>query len=217
MSKRRFQGFTLLECLVVIAIIGLLAALLFQVFGLAKIRSNMAVATLEGRQIATALMMYKDTNEKYPHGDLSILVDSGYLTSSEILMAPGDPIKGGYYKRIIECQEPDISVKYPQSYEYYYLGKGGPVETYVQMLSKLDSNPGVLALRIYGDQFYPLDACEAVKTSMMFYGTMIRFREDTSAENTKFNLRYSDDGTTISWKACILAKFTDHPDACDPP
>jgi prepilin-type N-terminal cleavage/methylation domain-containing protein len=56
--RRSVPGFTLIEMLVVIAIIGLLAALLFPVFAAARRSARMTTCTSNLRQIGLALQMY---------------------------------------------------------------------------------------------------------------------------------------------------------------
>ena len=69
MERVRGKGFTLVEMLVVIAIIAILAGLLFPVFSVArgKARSTQCIANL--RQIGMALQMYTmDYDDLYPWG-----------------------------------------------------------------------------------------------------------------------------------------------------
>ena len=66
----RQRGFTLVEVLTVIAIIALLAAILFPVFAQARSRGAIARDTSNLRQIMKALEAYSmDHGEKYPPGD----------------------------------------------------------------------------------------------------------------------------------------------------
>ena len=66
----RRQGFTLVEVLTVIAIIALLAAILFPVFSQARSRGAIARDTSNLRQIMKALEAYAmDHGQNYPPGD----------------------------------------------------------------------------------------------------------------------------------------------------
>ena len=64
--KKSNKGFTLIELLVVIAIIAILAAILFPVFAQARAKGREAVCTSNGKQIATAMIMYaQDYDERW--------------------------------------------------------------------------------------------------------------------------------------------------------
>jgi prepilin-type N-terminal cleavage/methylation domain-containing protein/prepilin-type processing-associated H-X9-DG protein len=61
------KGFTLIEVLVVVAIIGILSAIIFPVFSRAREKSRQATCANNLRQIALATQMYSaDNNGKYP-------------------------------------------------------------------------------------------------------------------------------------------------------
>ncbi|WDE96500.1 prepilin-type N-terminal cleavage/methylation domain-containing protein [Lentisphaera profundi] len=57
--------FTLIEILVVVAIIGILASLLLPALGQARKKSKLALCTSNIRQISTALYMYTTDNDSY--------------------------------------------------------------------------------------------------------------------------------------------------------
>jgi general secretion pathway protein G len=60
-------GFTLLEILIVIAIIGLLAAILFPVFASAREAARKSACLSNLRQLGQAMSMYTQDYDKYPH------------------------------------------------------------------------------------------------------------------------------------------------------
>jgi prepilin-type N-terminal cleavage/methylation domain-containing protein len=67
--KNKFQGFTLIEILVVIALISLLAAILFPVFSQVKEKGRQASCMSNLRQIGVAISLYaSDYDGLYPFG-----------------------------------------------------------------------------------------------------------------------------------------------------
>jgi prepilin-type N-terminal cleavage/methylation domain-containing protein len=66
-DMRKTTGFTLIELLVVIAIIAILAAILFPVFARAREKARAASCQSNLKQLALAMMMYKDDyDNRYP-------------------------------------------------------------------------------------------------------------------------------------------------------
>jgi len=87
MTEHKKSGFTLIELLIVVAIIGILAAIAIPNFLQAQTRAKVAEAKQEMRTLGTGLEAYRVDNPGYPMiSDLSGLF--GYLRRLEILTKP---------------------------------------------------------------------------------------------------------------------------------
>ena len=108
------RGFTLIEIMVVVVIIGLLAAFILpNVFG-NVIKAQIAKVKGDIQGIETALTMYKLDNYKYPSTDLGL---------AALVQRPNDPTvrnwrEGGYIKRV--SKDP-----WGNPYQYIYPGTHG--------------------------------------------------------------------------------------------
>ena len=103
LSKFNRSGFTLLELLVVVAIIGLLATLSILALNNARMLARDARRKADLRQIRTALEMYYDVNDKYPRAGGCSYGTNCYIYSTNagnwfaalspyLAKAPRDPI-----------------------------------------------------------------------------------------------------------------------------
>ena len=89
---RRHHGFTLIELLFVIAIIAILAAILFPVFGRAREKARQTQCLSNLKQIATALLMYaQDHQEKFPPAATWVVATA---QTGKVLDCPSSSIVG---------------------------------------------------------------------------------------------------------------------------
>ena len=87
-------GFTLIEILVVIAIIALLAAILFPVFGRARENARRSACQSNLKQIGLALSQYVDDNDGYmPFFNYNTLI-APYVKNTQIFVCPDDSTGG---------------------------------------------------------------------------------------------------------------------------
>ena len=105
---RNRHGFTLVEILVVVAIVGILAALLFPSFASAREKARASSCLSNYHQIGVAIQMYaQDNDDKTPAngGSFSGLIQDSvpYLHTSAIFICPDDndreeEKRGGSYR-----------------------------------------------------------------------------------------------------------------------
>ena len=105
-SKLKIErGFTLIEILVVIAIIGLLSLIVFASFDDSKKKARDSARHADIQQLAAALQTYGVTYGEYP-SDLADLVSVGLLFS-----IPTDPLNDGdnVYTYENSCASPSVT------------------------------------------------------------------------------------------------------------
>jgi type IV pilus assembly protein PilA len=104
MNEKKFfgnKGFTLVELLVVVAIMALLLSLVFVLFSSARAKSRDAKREAEIKSLQTALGIYVTNSGVYPVYTGPITgtdaMSSALLTSGAIPDIPKDPINSGNY------------------------------------------------------------------------------------------------------------------------
>ena len=125
--KRLQKGFTLIELMIVIAIIAILAAILIPNFIHARAESQTSACEGNEKQIATALEEYAvDNNGTYVGGTIS----STTLGTTYLGVTPKDPVNGSQYS---------VNVT-PSTYGSYQITDAGGHDT--STTKRLPGNPG---------------------------------------------------------------------------
>jgi prepilin-type N-terminal cleavage/methylation domain-containing protein len=91
--SRCFHAFTLIELLAVIAILSLLAALLFPAFSQARARARRSACASNLKQTGLAFNMYRQDYDNGLPEYLSV-VNTSYLHNVQILLCPNDASRG---------------------------------------------------------------------------------------------------------------------------
>ncbi len=105
LPRREKSGFTLIEVLTVIAIIAILAAILFPVFASARERARQGSCISNLHAIAQATVLYRRDHRAYPQSIMALRPD--YLQDAAALFCPNDPMS-----KLQAAQQTDISYGY---------------------------------------------------------------------------------------------------------
>jgi prepilin-type N-terminal cleavage/methylation domain-containing protein/prepilin-type processing-associated H-X9-DG protein len=137
-SQRR-QGFTLVELLVVVAVLAIIAALLFPLFARAKERSRTAACASNMKQLAVAWHLYaSDYDETFP---LTVSLRSpglGYVYWMEVI----DPYVKGGVQRPEKGETPSGKAQSIYTCPNYWLPapdmdeEGNPVDAYASAVGR---------------------------------------------------------------------------------
>ena len=134
---RRADGFTLVEILIVVAIIGILAALLFPAFKAARERGSQTSCASNMHQIGLAVQMYRNDEKRFPSSMAFLLASDTMLSdaSSASEMAPATKTNDGgtnYIKSadVLLCPDDEMDDQPRSSYaDISWAPASGPNET----------------------------------------------------------------------------------------
>jgi len=126
MASRRDRGFTLIEVLVVIAIIAILAGIIFPVFAKAKAKGWEATCINNVKQILTAIQMYRqDAGDRWPLHDLGPGSGISEFTGNAFGLIWADSIQP-YVRntQVFQCPVSGADVKLAYGMNPYVQGTG---------------------------------------------------------------------------------------------
>jgi hypothetical protein len=182
--------------MVVLAIIAIVAAILLPTFVSARRESYLARSTVEGRQIAIALMQYRESNGAWPLDSLDPLVTEGHLSAPQMLLVPGDPYPGGFGESIAMCRRPGrAEAEFPNSFSTLY--HGGTMEAFWTELAKRDPQAGILVLGVFANPNLTIKPCET--RALDLSGRILRYNQDGSVVRRNFPTRTSEEGPVYCW------------------
>jgi type II secretion system protein G len=123
-KKNKKRAFTLIEMLIVIVIIGILAAALIPRLSSARGRANDVARKADLAQTAAALVSYQIDAGKFPTTHWSLSLISGYLISAGMSSIPEDPNSTREFYGINGGQITDGQFGYTPISKWWIAGNG---------------------------------------------------------------------------------------------
>lgn len=183
-ALRRAAGMALIELLVVMAIIGLLASLIFPAFAQAKARAREAVCTSNLRQVGLAVQAYiSDYHGLPPY--LHRMFDTGHA-SREVFVCPSDPLAdtigyGEAFERVLRPRQFQSQV--PVSYLYWRVGSLANLDRLVTKRA----GAGYTLCVLHGTEVSPAGRVppEANPVTARYQGRFLRLRPDGAVKRVQ--------------------------------
>lgn len=157
------KGFTLVEVLVVISIIGILSSILYVSFGESKEMARNKAIQAELKEVQLALELYKSQNGRYPEANTSCDTEYGFPPNNYFESDSVDCVVNALVPSLIPdfiAELPVVSDSANSNCNFIYqTDSGGSWYRYVaeQCAAGVDSTTGTKA----GDEFAPcLTSCD---------------------------------------------------------
>ena len=166
----RRNGFTLLELLIVIAIIALLAALLLPVFQQACNKSYEPVCINNLRQFYVAFSLYREDYGETARFQALLLP---YIRDTRVLHCPADT-----YKRGAAFAGSDKGDKWIKTSYYYYRPFS---DAFIKLLEQADPNHGIAVCILHGKR---RQGPQGPGADFDYVGRVLRLRMDGSVSSS---------------------------------
>ncbi|MCC7492467.1 MAG: type II secretion system protein [Fimbriimonadaceae bacterium] len=177
---RATAGFTLVELLVALAIVGLLTATVLPVFSAARKKANQTACVSNLRQIGAAWMIYVADHDDSPPPALC-RVHPRYCADDRVLLCPADAAWphgwAGQYTRTVVGNPiiPDIPISYRDWYR--------PTRRTLRWLRSLPGRPAIASCGLHGDLVAPTGG---LGSPPIFHGLVLRLALDGSVYAYQF-------------------------------
>jgi prepilin-type N-terminal cleavage/methylation domain-containing protein len=195
LRRRQSKGFTLVELMVVLALLSFLAALVFSVVGSARERGRQTTCVAQLRQIGAAYSMYAQDFEGRPP-QLETL-NAGYLKLPSLLMCPSDPWRqldgdAGTNRSQYLSVAPDYCLPATLPVTYYYSGNNcnTPEEanSYWEQLEKgMGPSTGIVACRVHGERSNTWYPDRVLSTA--YQGRVLRLQLDGAVVTRQYSIK----------------------------
>ncbi len=207
------RAFTLIEVLTAIAIVSLLAAIIFPVIARARLAGYRAESIAHLGQVGKAIELYRtDHDDQLAFAHLDPVVQSRYISAKGLLRSHTDAFDQGYGRAVSDCIDQTGPTTLDTSYETLLFSR-----TFYDYVKSVDENAAIVVDRTHGDVLKEADkTCNGVQ--FYYSGRILRLYEDSHVKTGQFSLipRNAPPDVGMHWSRLRL--FTDvEPPPVSPP
>jgi prepilin-type N-terminal cleavage/methylation domain-containing protein len=198
------RGFTLVELLTALAIVALLAAVIFPVLARARASGYRAESTAHLRQVGAAIELYRsDHDGELAFDHLDAFVDSGYLRTPRLLVSQTDAFPDGYGRTVSECIDEPNPTALLTSYETSLVSR-----QFYDYVRSVDEAAAIVVDRTHGAVLEQAD--QSCRWAQFFYsGTILRLYDDTHVKLAQFSFMPRNAPPDVAMHWSRLRLFTD--------